>query len=69
MTSRRRTDLRADLDERAYELRRQGLSFRAIAAQLGVTERMARRRVVRQERREQGLPAVPIPTRSRTKGT
>ena len=69
MTSRRRADLRADLDELAYELRRQGLSFRAIAVQLGVTERMARRRVVRQERREQGLPAVPSPPRSRTKET
>ena len=69
MMSRRRADLRTDLDELAYELRRQGLSFRAIAAQLGVTERMARRRVVRQERREQGLPAVPSPPRSRTKGT
>jgi DNA-binding Lrp family transcriptional regulator len=46
LTSRRR----ADLDELAYELRRQGLSFRAIAARLGVTERMARRRVVRHER-------------------
>jgi len=66
MTSRRRADLRADLDELAYELRRQGLSFRAIAAQLGVTERMARRRVVRQERMlREWAKTAPQPQRSR----
>ena len=55
MTSRRR----ADLDELAYELRRQGLTYRAIAERLGVTESMALRRVVRHERtlREQAKAA------------
>jgi hypothetical protein len=55
MTSRRR----ADLDAMAYELRRQGLTFRAIAERLGVTDGMAWRRVVRHERllREQAKAA------------
>ena len=46
MTGQRRTDL----DERAYELRAQGLTYRAIAKWLGVTFAMARRRVLRHER-------------------
>ena len=46
MTSKRRIDL----DQRAYELRQQGLTYRAIAKWLGVTLAMARRRVLRQER-------------------
>ena len=41
---------RADLDQRAYELRAQGLTYRAIAKWLGVTFAMARRRVLRHER-------------------
>ena len=41
---------RADLDQRAYELRQQGLTYRAIAKWLGVTLAMARRRVLRHER-------------------
>jgi orotate phosphoribosyltransferase-like protein len=41
---------RADLDQRAYELRQQGLTYRAIARWLGVTLAMARRRVLRHER-------------------
>ena len=41
---------RIDLDERAYELRLQGLTYRAIAKWLGVTVAMARRRVLRHER-------------------
>src|SRR5215207_11063019 len=39
-----------DLDARAYELRQQGLTYRAIAKWLGVTLAMARRRVLRHER-------------------
>ena len=46
MTSKRRIDL----DARAYELRQQGLTYRAIAKWLGVTLAMARRRVLRHER-------------------
>ena len=45
----RRSDLRADLDELAYELRRQGLTYQAIGERLGVSDDMARR-VVRYER-------------------
>jgi orotate phosphoribosyltransferase-like protein len=41
---------RIDLDQRAYELRQQGLTYRAIAKWLGVTVAMARRRVLRHER-------------------
>jgi hypothetical protein len=41
---------RTDPDERAYELRSQGLTYRAIAKWLGVTVAMARRRVLRHER-------------------
>ena len=41
---------RADLDELAYQLRRQGLTYREVAKQLGVSERMAERRVKRHER-------------------
>jgi predicted site-specific integrase-resolvase len=41
---------RTDLDQRAYELRTQGLTYRAIAKWLGVTLAMARRRVLRHER-------------------
>ena len=41
---------RIDLDQRAYELRQQGLTYRAIAKWLGVTLAMARRRVLRHER-------------------
>ena len=41
---------RADLDQRAYELRQQGLTYRGIAKWLGVTLAMARRRVLRHER-------------------
>ncbi len=41
---------RADLDELAHDLRRQGLTYREIAKQLGVSERMADRRVKRHER-------------------
>jgi transposase len=41
---------RSDLDQRAYELRQQGLTYRAIAKWLGVTVAMARRRVLRHER-------------------
>ena len=46
----RPAERRADLDELAYNLRRQGLTFREIAKQLGVSERMAERRVKRHER-------------------
>ncbi len=46
MTSNRRIDL----DERAYELRAQGLTYQAVAKWLGVTVAMARRRVLRHER-------------------
>jgi hypothetical protein len=46
VTGQRRTDL----DHRAYELRQQGLTYRAIAKWLGVTLAMARRRVLRHER-------------------
>jgi hypothetical protein len=46
MTGQRRTDV----DQRAYELRTQGLTYRAIAKWLGVTLAMARRRVLRHER-------------------
>ena len=54
MTSKRRIDL----DQRAYELRQQGLTYRAIAKWLGVDVSMARRRVLRYERtlREQAKP-------------
>ena len=47
----------ADLDARAYALRQQGLTYRAIAKWLGVTLAMARRRVLRHERmmREAGI--------------
>jgi DNA-directed RNA polymerase specialized sigma24 family protein len=41
---------RADLDQLAYELRAQGLTYKAIADRLGVTLAMARRRVLRHER-------------------
>jgi orotate phosphoribosyltransferase-like protein len=53
------TRKRTDLDERAYELRQQGLTYRAIAKWLGVTLAMARRRVLRHERtlREAGESA------------
>jgi orotate phosphoribosyltransferase-like protein len=44
------TRKRTDLDQRAYELRQQGLTYRAIAKWLGVTLAMARRRVLRHER-------------------
>jgi hypothetical protein len=44
------TRKRIDLDQRAYELRQQGLTYRAIAKWLGVTLAMARRRVLRHER-------------------
>jgi hypothetical protein len=44
------TRKRTDLDKRAYELRAQGLTYRAIAKWLGVTLAMARRRVLRHER-------------------
>jgi transposase len=40
---------RTDLDKLAYELRAQGLTYRAIAKRLGVTLAMARRRVLRHE--------------------
>ncbi len=45
-----KTTYRADLDELAYALRRKGLTYREIAKQLGVSERMAERRVKRYER-------------------
>ena len=50
---------RIDLDARAYDLRQQGLTYRAIAKRLGVTVTMARRRVLRHERimREAGKSA------------
>ena len=50
---------RIDLDQRAYELRQQGLTYRAIADRLGVDVSMARRRVIRYERtlREQATSA------------
>jgi orotate phosphoribosyltransferase-like protein len=53
------TRKRTDLDQRAYELRQQGLTYRAIAKWLGVTLAMARRRVLRHERmlREAGKSA------------
>jgi DNA-directed RNA polymerase specialized sigma24 family protein len=53
------TRKRTDLDERAYELRQQGLTYRAIAKWLGVTLAMARRRVLRHKRtlREAGESA------------
>jgi transposase len=53
------TRKRIDLDQRAYELRQQGLTYRAIAKWLGVTLAMARRRVLRHERtlREAGKSA------------
>jgi transposase len=62
VSSQRRTDL----DERAYELRAQGLTYRAIAKWLGVTLAMARRRVLRHERslRETGQ-STDRPQRSR----
>jgi hypothetical protein len=41
---------RTDLDQLAYELRSQGLTYRAIAKWLGVTLAMTRRRVRRDER-------------------
>jgi hypothetical protein len=41
---------RTNLDQRAYELRAQGLTYRAIAKWLGVTVAMARRRVLRHDR-------------------
>jgi transposase len=44
------TRKRIDLDQRAYEMRQQGLTYRAIAKWLGVTLAMARRRVLRHER-------------------
>jgi hypothetical protein len=44
------TRKRIDLDQCAYELRQQGLTYRAIAKWLGVTLPMARRRVLRHER-------------------
>ena len=44
------TRKRTDLDQRAYELRQQELTYRAIAKWLGVTLAMARRRVLRHER-------------------
>ena len=44
------TRRRTDLDALAYELRAQGLTYRAIADRLGVTLAMARRRVLRHER-------------------
>jgi hypothetical protein len=52
---------RADLDQRAYELRQQGLTYRAIAKWLGVTLAMAPRRVLRHERtlREAGIGGSP----------
>jgi hypothetical protein len=46
MTSKRRIDR----DQRAYELRQHGLTYRALAKWLGVTLAMARRRVLRHER-------------------
>jgi hypothetical protein len=60
------TRKRTDLDQRAYELRQQGLTYRAIAKWLGVTVAMARRRVLRHERtlREAGESAD-RPPRSR----
>ena len=50
---------RIDLDARAYDLRQQGLTYRAIAKRLGVNVTMARRRVLRHERimREAGESA------------
>ena len=50
---------RADLDALAHRLRAEGLTFQAIAEQLGVDVSMARRRVIRYERtlREQAKPA------------
>jgi hypothetical protein len=53
------TGKRIDLDQRAHELRQQGLTYRAIAKWLGVTVAMAWRRVLRHERtlRETGQSA------------
>ena len=42
---------RADLDALAYRLRAEGLTYQAIAERLGVNVSMARRRVLRHERR------------------
>jgi hypothetical protein len=63
VTSRRRIDL----DQRAYELRQQGLTYRAIAKWLGVTLAMARRRVLRHERmlREEATQSTDRSQRSR----
>ena len=44
------THKRTDLDQRAYELRQQGLTYRAIAKWLGVTLAITWRRVLRHER-------------------
>ena len=57
---------RADLDALVHQLRAEGLTFQAIAEQLGVTQAMARRRVLRHERtlREQAKPSG-NPRRSR----
>ena len=40
---------RADLDQLAHELRRQGLTYTAIAERLGTSPDMAMRRVIRHE--------------------
>ena len=50
---------RTDLDTLAYELRKQGFTFRAIAERLGTSNDMAQRRVIRHERmlREQAKAA------------
>jgi len=46
----RRPDYRADLDELAYNLRRQGLTYTEIAKRLEIGPTMAERRVKRHER-------------------
>jgi hypothetical protein len=53
------TRKRTDLDQRAYELRQQGPTYRAIAKWLGWTLGVARRRVLRHERmlREAAQPS------------
>jgi DNA-binding Lrp family transcriptional regulator len=57
---------RADLDRRTYELRRQGLTFQAIAERLEMSPSGVWRRIARYERqlREQAEPAQ-RPRRSR----
>jgi DNA-directed RNA polymerase specialized sigma24 family protein len=61
VTNRRR----ADLDALAYELRRQGLTYREIGERLGVTDDMARRRVIRYQRtmREEAGKGADWPSR------